>query len=414
MDSKPYLIFNQGNSQYGIDAQLVKEIFPLAELETVPEAPTDILGMLNLRGQVLPVMHLGLRLGLSAVSCQLSDQIVVLDWRGLQIGMVVDLVQELETIEGSAIQPQLDYGRTNNINPAFIAGIAKRESELIVLLDPETLIRQPDRVAAMIWESEVQPSQTQESQIQENQTQESLQENQTQEDVLQSEFINSLGDSDRSIWEEMVNQDRKEDIPAQEKSVEDPSSLLLTFGSFYDRYCPYITDREREIFWQRAENLRLPLENLNDATGLYPLAVVNLGGEYFGIDLKSVQEFTSIRNLTQIPCCPNHIVGNMNLRGEIVTLVDIRGLLKLPNMPVKIGSQTVVIQVDDVIAGLPVDEVADVMYVEPSEIKPVPMATQGSNQSFLKGILPVFDRVLGVLDLPKMMTQGGLVVDMEV
>jgi purine-binding chemotaxis protein CheW len=75
MASKPYLIFDLGDSQYGIDASLVKEIFPLPELAPVPEAPTDIIGILNLRGEVLPVMHLGLRLGRSVVRCELSNQI---------------------------------------------------------------------------------------------------------------------------------------------------------------------------------------------------------------------------------------------------------------------------------------------------------------------------------------------------
>lgn len=203
------------------------------------------------------------------------------------------------------------------------------------------------------------------------------------------------------------------DLPVNKESIEASTPVSPGFGSFYDRYCPNTTPAEQEIFQRRAENLRLPLVDLTDSTGLYPLAVVDLGGESFGIDLKSIQEFTSIRNLTPIPCCPRHIVGNMNLRGEIVTLVDIRSVLNLPATAVKVGNQTVVVQVEDIVAGLPVDRVSDVLYVNPAEIKPVPIAVSADGEGYLQGTISIFDRMLGILDLPKMMTQGGLVVNEE-
>lgn len=380
MDSKPYLIFNLDKLQYGIDAKFIKEIFPLPELKPLPESPTDIIGILNLRGEILPVMHLGLRLGRSEVSCQLSDQIIVLDWQGLSIGMVVDWVQDLQTIENGDIQIQPDYGRNHNINSAFITGIAKLESELLVLLNLETLIRQPDQVATLIWEGQVESP------------------DQSDDDLL---FLEEMSEPDQQAPDELF---LAFDLPDQEITKE---NISMKFGSFFDRYCPHTTFADQEILRQRAENLQVPLINTLDSTGLYPLAIIDLGGEAFAIDLKSVQEFTSIRNLTHIPCCPEHIVGNMNLRGEIVTLVDIRSVLNLPTASIKIGTKTVVVKVEDVIAGLPVNEVSDVFYINPLEIKPVPIASDG----YLKGTISLFDQTLGILDLPKMM--GGLVVNDE-
>ena len=67
---KPYLIFNLNNIKYGIDPLVVKEIFLLPELMPIAETPMDIVGILNLRGQVIPVMHLDLRLGGSFSECQ--------------------------------------------------------------------------------------------------------------------------------------------------------------------------------------------------------------------------------------------------------------------------------------------------------------------------------------------------------
>jgi purine-binding chemotaxis protein CheW len=402
MASKPYLIFDLGDSQYGIDASLVKEIFPLPELTPVPEAPTDIIGILNLRGEVLPVMHLGLRLGRSAIACKLSDQIVVLDWQGLQVGMVVEHVQELQTIDEITIQVRPDYGRANNINPAFIAGIAKLDDELVVLLDPETLIRQPEQVATMVWDAQMLQAETELDAI-------------AGQDAGKAE-------STESNFEQLFKDDLQDDLDDLVETAFNVSAFSVTkppeanadqFRGFYDRYCLHATESERGVFRQRAENLRQSLVSLTDSTGLSPLAVVNLGGEFFGLNLTAVREFTSVRNLTTIPCCPSHIIGNMNLRGEIVTLVDIRSLLNLPTSPVHVGSQTVVVQVDDVIAGLPVDDVSDVLYVDPKDIKPVPIAVQRNGEAYLQGMVPAFDRTLGILDLHKIMTRGGLEVNDE-
>lgn len=407
MASKPYLIFTLDDSHYAIAASLVKEIFPLPELTPVPEAPTDIIGIINLRSEVLPVMHLALRLGSLSVTCKLDDQIVVLDWRGLQIGMVVDRVLELRTIEDEAIQAQIDYGRTNNINPAFIAGIAKLESELIVLLDPETLIRQPDEVAALIWEGAVQESPL-EKLLQAQSTASS--------DDIDLSFLEDIEERDRSALDETSGAFDMPDLPigeiaAKEKSVEKSTAIGSGFGSFFDRYCPNIAPREKEIFRQRAEKLKMTLVDLTDSTGLYPLAIVKLGTESFGIDLKSIQEFTSIRNLTAIPCCPRHIVGNMNLRGEIVTLVDIRSVLNLPTPVVGVGTKTVVVRVEDIVAGLPVDDVSDVMYVNPDQIKSVPVALPASGGTYLQGTVALFDLTMGILNLSKLLGGSELVVN---
>ncbi len=368
MDAKSYLIFSLDNSQYGIEAKLVKEVFALPEITSVPECPADIMGILNLRGDILPIMHLGLRLGAAKVSCQISDQIVVIDWGGRLMGIVVDQVQEMLVIESEDILSRLDYGRVKNINAVFIAGIAKVESELIVLFDPETLVREPERVVAMIWEH-------------------------TEGLTIADTAIADLSDDESSSPDAIAS-----------------AIGLSRVGSFYD-YFPQISNGDREILQRRTENLRFPLVNLTDSTGLSPIAIVTLGGESFGIDLSTVKEFTSIRNLTRIPCCPSHIVGNMNLRGEIVTLVDIRNVLHLRGSPIQIGSQTVIVQVKDIVAGLPVDSVSDVMYVNPDEIKPIPIALIGGSSGYLQGTINLLDQPLGVLNLLKLLTGEELVVD---
>lgn len=142
-----------------------------------------------------------------------------------------------------------------------------------------------------------------------------------------------------------------------------------------------------------------------------PLAVIGFGNEYFGLDLKLVREFTNIGDLTPIPCCPNYIVGNINLRGEIVTLVDIRTVLNLPNTPVSVGSPAVVIQVDDIVAGLPVDRVLEMASLNSTDMTPLSGILSDFGEQYIRGTALFQEKILRVLDLPKLFTKGELVVN---
>ena len=362
MVNKPYLIFSLHGLLYGVDALLVQEIFYLPELSPVAQAPNDIVGILNLRGQILPMMHLDLRLGQQMLECRLSDSAIVLAWEGLQIGIIVNSVHEVKIINSEVIESEISYGRESEVNSRFIAGIAKVDADMIMLLDPEKLICHSDVVETLLPEA-------------------------------------TDGLTEESTPGYIFQQNTK---PEE----------FNTFSSFYTRCCPQATPEERAVFRQRADNLRQQIDT-SDFTGLMPIAVIGLNGEYFGFDLDVVREFTSLRNVTPIPCCPQHIVGNMNLRGEIVTLVDIRSALKMP-LATNTASKAIVIQVDDVVAGLPVDEVFDVMYLRSSDVKQLPTAIHSGSDEFLRGTAPYSEKMLSILDLPKILAMGGLAVNEEV
>jgi purine-binding chemotaxis protein CheW len=145
--------------------------------------------------------------------------------------------------------------------------------------------------------------------------------------------------------------------------------------------------------------------------GLAALAVVSLEGERFALGLESVHEFTDVTQITPIPCCPGHIVGNMNLRGEILTLVDIRGFLNLDASPDRQSKKAVVMRLDQLVAGVVVDEVFDVVYVHPKEISSIPTAIHSADNEYLKGVAKHEDSMMSLLDLPRLLTQGELVVN---
>ena len=371
MENKHYLIFSLYGLHYGVDALLVQEIFHLPELTTIAEAPDDIVGILNLRGQIVPVMHLALRLGYQPQECSLSDSVIVLEWEGLQIGILVNSVHEVKNIADGAIEAEISYGRKREINSRFISGVAKVDADIIMLLNHEQLLCYSDAVSALLPDE----------------------------------------DNNGSVDATNGHSSKQNDTLEDQFPENHHSTKLNKIGSFYDLCCPNASPEDRKIFRERSENLRQATTN-SDFTGLMPLAVIGLNGEYFGLDLEVVREFTNIRNITPIPCCPPHIVGNMNLRGEIVTLVDIRQALNLPSAA-GTASQAIVIRVDDVVAGLPVERVFDVMYLRPTDVTPVPAAVSSSSNEYLRGTAPYSEKMLSILDLPKIISKGELAVNDE-
>ncbi|MBE9166809.1 chemotaxis protein CheW [Pleurocapsales cyanobacterium LEGE 06147] len=358
MESKPYLIFSLHGLPYAIDARRVREIFLLPELTPIEEAPEDIVGLLNLRSKVVPILHLDLRFKRPFRECHINDNVIVLESQELLVGVIVHEVDEIKLIDSSVIETDVTYGRVRDLNSAFVNGVAKIDNDLIILLDVENLIRYPQTVKALIAEVEER-------------------------------------------LDEIPVTTQKTDEIKEELTTKNPSiDRQNIINSFYDLCCPRATPKEKEIFRQRADNLRLSNEPL-DSSEQIPIAVIALNNEYFGIDLEFVREFTKINNITAIPCCPEHIIGQTNLRGEIVTLVDIRRTLNLASAMSSNVSKAVVIDVDDTVAGLPVDEVFDVMYLDSDAINYLPLAVASGPEKYLKGTVSYQDKMLSFLDLPK-------------
>ena len=356
MATKPYLIFGLHNTRYAIAAKEVTEIFLLPELTPVAEAPPDVVGLLNLHSVFVPVMHLDLRFGHKFNQCNLTDSVIVLESQGLQVGVVVHQVETINEIDERYIQVDLDYGREKKINQAFIEGVINLDDEIIMLLNVDNLVRHPDALEAL--------------------------------------------------------------IDAQESQLEAKSSA----SGFYDRYFPAASLNTKEILSRRAANLGEATDN-DEPSELISLAVVSINGDYFGLDLSTIREFTKIERVTAIPCCPEYIIGNINLRGEILTLVDICQPLNLtqnladPTREWNVANplqpaDAVVVEVDGIVAGIVVDKVFDVVDFRPQELKSVPVAINAKTAAYLKGMADYQNQPLNLLDLPKLMTQGAMTVEL--
>jgi len=119
---------------------------------------------------------------------------------------------------------------------------------------------------------------------------------------------------------------------------------------------------------------------------------------FFGVDVLRVQEVLRFQQMTRVPQAPDVIEGLINLRGQIVTAIDMRRRLRLPP---RAGDQTpmnVVVRTDDGAVSLLVDEIGDVLDVDASTYEQPPENLDAAARELIRGVYKLKDRLLLVLD----------------
>jgi purine-binding chemotaxis protein CheW len=121
----------------------------------------------------------------------------------------------------------------------------------------------------------------------------------------------------------------------------------------------------------------------------------------FGVELRGVQEVIRSLEMTKVPLAPRVVSGLINLRGQIVTAVDLRRRLELQPAPAGTHAMNVVVRSEDGAVSLLVDEIGDVVEVEESSFEAPPETLRGSVRSVILGVHKLKDRLMHVLDIEK-------------
>ncbi|MEM9864030.1 MAG: chemotaxis protein CheW [Myxococcota bacterium] len=138
-DVDRYLTFTTDDMFYAFPIRNVTEIIGMQTITTVPDVPPFIKGVINLRGKVIPLMDVRLRLGLQGVEYNDRTCIIVVEVTDRNVGVIVDAVSDVLTIDTAQIEPPPDYRSGNDTH--YISGMAKREEGIVVVLDAEELLR---------------------------------------------------------------------------------------------------------------------------------------------------------------------------------------------------------------------------------------------------------------------------------
>ena len=133
-ETNQYIVIRLGEEQYGIDIKYIDNIVRMQHITRVPKVPEYLKGVINLRGEVIPVMSIRLKMGLPLDEIDKNSRIIILklDSHG-NIGIIVDQVKEVVTLDESQIEKVSYDGKEERIN--YISGIGKYEGGLISVLD---------------------------------------------------------------------------------------------------------------------------------------------------------------------------------------------------------------------------------------------------------------------------------------
>lgn len=348
------LIVGLAETLYGVDAQWVREVVRLPEITPLEDAPLFIVGVINLRGRVVPVLDLHNRLGRASAECHyLSDAVVVLEQGEMVLGLLVNEVHEIVTLDESnreAAPVYEEFTATHDLGARryrFVQGVAKIGESLIMLLAMEHLlhVHPSDWVAESSEEGEPESA---------------------------------------------------EPLPVRR------------------RFNPEGDAATHALFHERARRLRQTLDQQQQEETI-SLAIVRLHHELLGVDLRQVTGFTKVTKVTPVPCCPDHIVGSMNLRGDVLVLVDLRRILDLATTgPEQAMEKAVVVPLGQCEVGVLVHDVVDVIHIQPTAITATPATSSAVRGEHLQGALPYAKQMLGILNIGAILADAALLVNEEI
>ena len=329
----PQLLFRLGESFFAIEVLAVCEIVQLPALQPLAESAGSVVGLVNLRGSILPVVDLNLRFGRPPARYTLDDRLIVIQHNDRRLAMVVNDALGVVHWQQQQSMPLADVIGEAQAESRYVQRAAMVDDKIVMLLDVEKLLAAADDVPAAA-----------------------------------ASDAYALGET---FWEQLS--------AAEQQDFRDRARLLM----------------------QSIDSQKLSEQKL--------VAVVECDGEFFGLPFDFVREFFEARQVTPVPCCPPHVIGNVNLRGEIVTVIDVRGALNLSVKPAGSTGKVVVVQCDGALFGVLVDEWHDVVNLRGADILGVPGGIQADGYS--QGTARFGERMMNILDVPKLMELDRWVVD---
>lgn len=151
-----YLTFFLGEEQYGIAIDRIKEIIAIMKVTNVPKTPEYMRGVINLRGSIIPVVDTRLRFGMETKEEDMHTAIVIVEVDKVNIGFIVDRVEEVASIDSAALSDPPKFG--NNIDTDFICSMAQMDENVVMILDVLKLFEADELISL----EQIQKNQTEE------------------------------------------------------------------------------------------------------------------------------------------------------------------------------------------------------------------------------------------------------------
>lgn len=144
-------------------------------------------------------------------------------------------------------------------------------------------------------------------------------------------------------------------------------------------------------------------EQSNLTKNIIELATFYVGNALCGMDILKVQEINKLMEMTKVPQAPEYMVGILNLRGQIVTIIDLGQKLGLGNVEISNESRNIIINAPGEHVGLLVTRISDVVMADPDKIEPAPANMSGVQGSFFTGVYKTENKLIGILDIKEVL-----------
>ncbi len=327
------MLFHFQGARLAVEASAVLEVALLPELVGLGEAGDRLVGVVNFRGRIVPVIDLARSFGQAGSLPVVTDTLLVIEHESAAVGIVVQKVLGVEEVFPEQVAPLPE--QDERFPARALSGLLRLADGIVPVLN--------------------------------------------------------LG--------QLTALDAEDPGSGLSESASAASS-----ASLWTHFAP----AEEIVLKERADALALRTES-SEREGLAPFALARLGGEWFGIALGSVREFAPMREVARVPCCPPTVLGQMNLRGDMVTVLDVSQALGLAAREAPVEGPVVVVDGDGHPAGIAVDELQEVVFLPPPNTR----VDGAEGPGHLLGAAQCGDRMLTLLDLPALLKQPQFVVNEE-
>ncbi len=139
------------------------------------------------------------------------------------------------------------------------------------------------------------------------------------------------------------------------------------------------------------------------------LVVFTLGKEEFGVEINNVQEIIRMPAITKIPQAPDYVKGVINLRGRIITVINLNAMMGMASREQDENTRIIVANVTDTVMGFVVDSVSEVLRLPAKNVEPAPSVIASKiSMEYLRGVGKMDNRLLILLDLDKVLSTNML------
>ncbi|MCL1893113.1 MAG: chemotaxis protein CheW [Holophagaceae bacterium] len=475
--------FTLDGVEFGLDIAKVQEITQRFNITPVPGAPSFVVGVLNLRGQIIPVIDSRRRFHLTPTQPTPKNRVIVIDLAGQATGLQVDAVSEVVKLDDFSLRetPPLVAG----VRSDYLAGMVLAGSRLITLIDLDKILDSqefgqkeainqgaatassfgltdhslgddeedtdtltfitfglghenfglnlefveeivelppitkvpdaPDYVLGVICIRDkvlplldlfqmfdVEPSE------QEG--------HHTEEDMV---ILLTIGNARLGVVvngiQEIIRVKNKDILPAPQTLKETESARLEGVVMRTDRMVSILrvveilSHEDQQKLANIGQELGIQaLDNLESSSSSEEISIIafQLGHEVFGLELQEVREIIMVGMITPVPRAPSFIQGVLNLRGEIIPVIDLRSRFGLEYQEPTDLSRIIVTPIGDVFTGLIVDAVTEVKNIDKKLLEPPPRVTSVGANAYITQVARTDSGVIFLLLLRQLLTDS--------